>query len=240
MAGGLFLEGRSPDWVMYLFIGLLVAILLAAMALPSVKAKPAVRERPPFRSLLSNRFFLLFLACAALNMSSHAVLTGFSTIHWQAAGHSEGIIGFLWAIGVISEVALFAWARTILARIGIPGMLMLGAGFAMVRWMGTGASTELWLLVPMQVLHGVTFGATHLAGMTLIQRHVAPGVSASAQALYSSLGMGVAMGLTMAASGWIYAGLGGKAFWVMACLSAGSFAVALVVRRKWRDDLMIG
>jgi PPP family 3-phenylpropionic acid transporter len=76
--------------------------------------------------------------------------------------------------------------------------------------------------------------------MTLIQRHVAPGVSASAQALYSSLGMGVAMGLTMAASGWIYAGLGGKAFWVMACLSAGSFAVALVVRRKWRDDLMIG
>ena len=76
--------------------------------------------------------------------------------------------------------------------------------------------------------------------MTFIQRHIAPGVSASGQALYSSLGMGAAMGITMAASGWLYESLGGQAFWVMALFSAGSLAAALVVRRKWRDDLMIG
>ena len=48
------------------------------------------------------------------------------------------------------------------------------------------------------------------------------------------------MGITMAASGWLYESLGGQAFWVMALFSAGSLAAALVVRRKWRDDLMIG
>lgn len=240
MAGGAFLEGRSADWVMYLFIASLGAIFLAAVALPAVRATPARRDRPPIRSLLANRFFLLFLACAALNMASHAVLTGFSTIHWQAAGHSKGLIGFLWAIGVVSEIILFAWAKPILERIGIPGMLILGAAAGVVRWMGTGAGTELWLLVPCQVLHGVTFGATHLAGMTLIQRHIAPGMSASAQALYSSLGMGAAMGLTMALSGWLYESLGGQAFWVMAGLSFGSLCLALVVRARWRPGLEIG
>lgn len=240
MAGGWFLEGRSADWVMYLFIGCLFAIWFSAMALPGVQAPPSLKERPPIRSLLADRFFLLFLACAALNMASHAVLTGFSTIHWQSAGHSEGVIGFLWAIGVVSEVVLFAYARPLLARIGVPGLLILGASAGVIRWIGTGTGSELWLLVPMQVLHGITFGATHLAGMTLIQRHVAPGMSASAQALYSSLGMGAAMGLTMAGSGWLYASLGGQAFWVMAVMSAGSLALALVVRSKWRPGLEVG
>ena len=63
--------------------------------------------------------------------------------------------------------------------------------------------------------------------MTLIQRHIAPGMSASAQALYSSLGMGAAMGLTMALSGWLYESLGGQAFWVMAGLSFGSLCLAI-------------
>ncbi len=135
---------------------------------------------------------------------------------------------------------LRARAKPILARIGIPGMLILGAAAGVIRWTGTGAGTELWLLVPMQVLHGITFGATHLGGMTLIQRHIAPGMSASAQALYSSLGMGAAMGLTMAMSGWLYEAMGGQAFWVMACLSFSSLCLALVVREKWRNELQIG
>jgi MFS transporter, PPP family, 3-phenylpropionic acid transporter len=240
MAGGAFLEGRSADWVIYLFIAGLVAIFLAALALPGVIAPPAHRKRPPIRSLLSNRFFLLFLLCAALNMASHAVLTGFSALHWRSAGHSEATIGFLWSIGVVSEVMLFAGAKSLMTKIGIPGMMVLGAAAAVIRWTGTGASTDLWLLVPMQILHGVTFGATHLGGMTFIQRHVAPGISASAQALYSSLGMGAAMGLTMAASGWLYESFAGHAFWAMAGLSAGSLVCALQVRRQWREDLEIG
>ncbi len=240
MGFGAFLEGRSPDWMLYLFIAALVAIWLAAQQLPNITATPAVRDRPPLRHLLSNRLFLIFLACAAMNMASHAVLTGFATLHWKAAGHSEGLIGFLWAVGVIAEIALFAFARPLLVRIGIPGMLLLGAACGVVRWTGTGATAELWLLVPCQVLHGFTFGATHLAAMTFIQRHIAPAMSASAQALYSSLGMGMAMGLTMAVSGWLYAQLGGYSFWVMAALSCGSFALALLIRNRWRDDLEIG
>jgi MFS transporter, PPP family, 3-phenylpropionic acid transporter len=240
MGFGVFLEGRSPDWMMYLFIVALAAIWLAAGRLPSVSATPATRERPPMRHLLSNRLFLIFLACAAMNMASHAVLTGFATLHWKAAGHSEGLIGGLWAVGVISEIALFAWAKQLLQRIGIPGMLMLGAACGLVRWTGTGATAELLLLVPMQILHGLTFGATHLAGMTFIQRHIAPAMSASAQALYSSLGMGMAMGLTMAVSGWLYGHLAGHAFWVMAGLSGGSLVLALYIHSIWRDDLEIG
>ena len=47
-------------------------------------------------------------AAGALIQSSHAVYYAFGTIHWQAAGHSEAVIGWLWAEGVIAETVLAA------------------------------------------------------------------------------------------------------------------------------------
>ena len=40
----------------------------------------------------------------SLLQASHAVLNGFSTLHWRAAGSSESMIGVLWAEGVVAEI----------------------------------------------------------------------------------------------------------------------------------------
>ena len=55
--------------------------------------------------------FRWLLPLSALIQGSHALYYGFSTIHWTAAGLSPGVIGLLWAEGVVVEVLLFLYGR---------------------------------------------------------------------------------------------------------------------------------
>src|SRR3546814_4981064 len=87
---------------------------------------PGSRGSRPAMTLLRMPPFLLFVLCGGLNMASHAVLTAFATIHWRAAGIGEEFIGMLWAVGVIAEVAVFAFGGRLLRRLGIVGMRALG------------------------------------------------------------------------------------------------------------------
>ena len=237
-AGGWALAGQDDEAIVAAMVGGLVLVALAATALPD--ARPEARAearramRGAFSRLVRDTNFLLCAAAIACNMASHAVLMGFGTIHWEAAGHGKDIIGPLWAVGVISEVALFALGNRVVDRLGIAGLIALGASAAMLRWAGTALTTDLWLLAPVQMLHGFTFAATHLGGMIYLQRHIPPEISATAQGLYSSIAMGGALGLVLLASGPLYDRFGGDAFWFMAVLSACSLLLAGVLGRRMR------
>ena len=233
-AGGWALAGRGDEAIVAAMVGGLLLVAAAAAALPDARPETRHASRGAVGRLLCDTGFLLCAAAIALNMASHAVLMGFGTIHWEAAGHGKDVIGPLWAVGVISEVALFALGNRIADRIGIAGLIALGASAGMLRWAGTALTTDLWLLAPVQMLHGFTFAATHLGGMTWLQRHVAPEISGTAQGLYSSIAMGGATGLMLVFSGPLYERFGGDAFWFMAALSACSLLLAGVLARRMR------
>jgi PPP family 3-phenylpropionic acid transporter len=58
--------------------------------------------------LLRAPLFLLFVLAASLIQSSHALYYSFGSLNWRAQGVSDGVIGALWSVGVVAEVALFA------------------------------------------------------------------------------------------------------------------------------------
>jgi PPP family 3-phenylpropionic acid transporter len=162
------------------------------------------------------------------------VLYGFGTLHWLRAGHDKDTIGLLWAAGVVAEVVLFAVGRGAVARLG-PIRLLLLAGIAgMLRWVVAALSTDLTVLALIQLLHGLTFGAAHLAAMYYLMREVPPGLAATAQGLYGALAWGALFGLTMLASGSLYAAFAGAAFYVMAamCLVGVLCALLLIERAR--------
>jgi PPP family 3-phenylpropionic acid transporter len=72
----------------------------------------------------------------------------------------------------------------------------------------------------LQLLHALTFGATHFGAMNFLSRTVPPGAAASAQALYSGASAGIGSGLVMLGAGALYATYGGGAYFFMAALSA--------------------
>ena len=235
---GRLLAGRSGELVLGLVVAGLAIVLLACIALPDTRTARAVRPSAPLRRLLGQRTFLLFLAAASLIQASHAVYYGFATLHWRGLGLGPATIGWLWAEGVVAEIVLFAFSGAVVRKLG-PARLLVLAGLAgLVRWSATGLTESLALLIVLQALHGLTFGAAHFGAMHFIARAVPPEISASAQSLYSALGMGVVFGLAMLASGALYASLAGAAFHFMAAMAGLGAVLALILARRWPGDTL--
>lgn len=170
-----------------------------------------------YRELLQPAF-LLFIALCALVQASHAVYYLFSTIHWTGQGISTFAIGWLWAIGVIAEILLFIWSRPLVEKFGTHGLLAISAVGILVRWSVTGLNPGLGWLVIIQVLHGITFGAAHLAVVNFIADKVRPELAGTAQTVNFAIA-GIFMSLMTLLSGPIFQALGGAAFQVMALLA---------------------
>jgi PPP family 3-phenylpropionic acid transporter len=232
LGAGWALTGRDPGIILPLILGTLVLTALAALWFPPGERVAAPSSPVTLWHLFADRRFLIFLAAASFLSASHAVYYGFSALHWRAAGHSANVIGWLWAEGVIAEVILFAFAARAVLRFGPVGLLAIGAVGGILRWTILGSTTDFAYLLAAQVLHGATFGAAHLGAMHYLSRSAPPGLAASAQAVYSAVVGGLAIGFAMLSAGWLYDGLGGGAFHVMAAMSAcGGILVFVLARR---------
>lgn len=232
-AGGTIIAGRPESTILWLILGALALTAIACHLVPHARTDGGGSDaKAPILTLLRDGRFVAFTVCASLLQASHGVYYGFATIHWRAAGLGETVIGALWAEGVIAEIVLFALAGRVMARVGPAKLLAVAAAGGTLRWCVLGLTTELPALVAVQWLHAATFGAGHLAAMYFIARHVPAGRGGTAQSLYSSTAVGIAMGLSTMASGALYGTLGGHAFLAMAALSLAGGAGAVALARR--------
>jgi PPP family 3-phenylpropionic acid transporter len=232
VAAGQVAALAGPSAVVWLYAAGLLLAALAARGLPAAEDEGAARGgggRGGFAAPFREPAFRWLLPLSALIQGSHALYYGFSTIHWTAAGLSPGVIGLLWAEGVVVEVLLFLWGGPLAARLGPAKLAALAAAAGVVRWGVTAETTWLPALAAAQLLHSITFGAQHLGAMRVLAG-LPPGQAATAQTLHSSLGTGLAMGLLTLLSGTLYDRLGGGGFWVMAALCAAALPAVLGLR----------
>jgi PPP family 3-phenylpropionic acid transporter len=180
---------------------------------------------PVLESLAHGPLMRALVACAMIQ-GSHAVYYAFATLHWQALGYSELVIGAFWAEGVVAEIVLFAFGTRIVARIGARKLIVLAGLACGARWCATAFAEDATAIAAAQVLHAFTFGAAHLGAMAFIGRYVAPSLSATAQSLYSGMVWGVGLALMLLASGWLYGWISGYAFLAMAAAGLAGAAVA--------------
>lgn len=236
---GQLLIGHSPELVLWLAIAAFGLTFAATVNLPDIRPAPAVgvaRASPAW--LLRRPVFLLLLLTGSLGAASHAVLHGFSTLHWQANGIDSGTIGLLWMLGVIAEIVLFAVGGRFAGRLGVGGLFALAGIAGVARWTISALTVSPWLLAPAQMLHAFTFGAAHLGAMQFMGRAVPPQLSATAQTLYSAIAVGGSHGLAIWVSGGLYGALGGGAFYVMAALSFGATVAAWLLARRWNGQML--
>jgi MFS transporter, PPP family, 3-phenylpropionic acid transporter len=205
----------------------------ACLAIPSAAAgrrgaddaaSPAASRWRAIRRLLSDRRFWLLVVSASALQASHQLYYGFGTLYWRGLGISDTVIGVLWAEGVVAEIVLFWYSAPIVARLGPSGLLALGGIGGIVRWSLMGLVPGLAAATVLQLLHALTFGASHLGAMYMLARSVPPAAAASAQSMYAALSAGLGSGLVMLAAGALYAAYGGRAYLFMALLSAGGLA----------------
>lgn len=198
-------------------------------AAPPADGKTPVRPME-ILSLVRAPWFVAFLLAVGSIQGAHAVFYTFGTLHWQQQGISAAWAGGLWTIGVAVEVALFAWSGLAAARIGALGLICAGACASVVRWVAMAFDPPLAGLMALQMLHGVTYGATHLGAIHLLARRVPERQAGTAQAIYAAANSGMMMMATFVA-GYLYTWVAGRAYLAMAALACCGLAAVLVLTR---------
>src|SRR5262249_4431564 len=109
-------------------------------------------------------------------------------------------------------------------------LIMLGAAGAVVRWSAMAFDPPPALLPPLQCLHALSFGATHLGALGFMARAAPAELGATAQG-YLAVALGLVMAAAMGISGVLYARWGGLAYSAMALAAAAGGIFALAAHR---------
>lgn len=234
LVGGWLLEDADADRVLLALTVAAVALMLTASQLPkgggSAVATRAPEQDDAETSQRSRRILRWFLGTTLVLHSAHAVLYGFGTAHWQARGIDESTIGLLWAIGVVCEIALFSGSGRWISKVAPSTWLLFSGLGGMVRWPILASTSSLIPLVFAQMFHALTFGALHLGAMEFIRQRIPLASTARATTAYSA-SSGVALGIGLPLSGWLYAQFEGATYWFMALMALTAVVLAIRLRR---------
>lgn len=208
--------------ILYSLIFSVLAMLLGMLLKPSVMPQGEARthsgaERSLW-ALLKEGPVWRFLLCVTLLQGAHAGYYSFGSIYWQEAGYSASTIGYLWSLGVVAEVIIFASSNVLFRRWNARNLLLLSACCGVLRWSLMAYSTELGWLLLIQILHCGTFTVCHLAAMRFIAARQGQEVI-RLQAVYSALAMGGGIALMTVIAGFLFEHWQGGVFWVMAAVA---------------------
>jgi MFS transporter, PPP family, 3-phenylpropionic acid transporter len=248
LGAGLVIQLWGPGAVLPMLLVAAALMVLGAYLVPqgmeprvtrTESAAPHLNFRDAF-ALLRAPLFLIFLLAASMIQASHALLYAFGSLHWRAQGFSGGTIGVLWSVGVIAEVALFAVSGRVIAWCGATRLLAVAGGAAVLRWSFMAIDPSLWATGVLQLLHAMTFGATHLAAIHFLTHAMPEDRAATAQGLYAAVVAGLVMGSVTIACGPLYRMFGGEAYAAMAVIALIGTGAAVLLRRRWHGGLVVG
>lgn len=150
------------------------------------------RERRAFDwSILRSRRFVIFCIVAFLGRFGMAGYYGFFTLFAREELGFERA-GLLWIFGPLSEIPVIFFSGAIIRRIGARNLFGLGVLGAALRLTGYALVPSVILVLPLQLLHSLTFGAYHTASIHYVNRIVPADMKQSAMAIFAVISLGVA------------------------------------------------
>ena len=243
--GGLAIEALGGGFALWLIAFAVISTIAAAHALPPppVTARTATVQRFDWRAssparLLQSRLFILFLIAIGCTHGAHATFYTFGALHWQAQGLSAAWVGTLWAIGVVAEVVLFALSAPVVRRFGPAELIVAGAAASVLRWRVMAFDPPLAVLIPLQLLHALTYGAAHLGAILFITRAVPHKGMGSAQAFYATIAAGLALGIVGLISGALFARIGGEVYFVPTVVALIGCVASVMLLYGWNGGAL--
>jgi len=201
---GFFLDARVAErtaalaWVPRFAALALFAQLVTSLFLPAHgKVDRAVDPRAALR-LLRIPGLVPLLVTATLHWIAMAPYHTLFAVHVHDLGLPDRVVGMSMALGASAEVLLMLFSP----RLSFSPRTLLLAAYAsgIVRWAASGLVTSGALLVAIQALHGLTFGAFYLAAIATLQKLIPSELRATGQGLFIAMvfGLGGALGTILA------------------------------------------
>jgi PPP family 3-phenylpropionic acid transporter len=231
---GYVLDRVSLAAVPVLVLAMMLGMLGCAFLVPEARIAHHEGETSVGRVLLKPQVIALIGAGACMS-AAHAPYYTFFSIHLVAQGYSKSATGMLWALGVVCEVAIFAWMSRLFAAFALKRILIASFALAVVRFLAIGWLVQsVAALVVAQALHAATFGAFHAASIGYVHRLFRGRLQSRGQAVYGSISFGAGGALGGLASGYAWDAWGAALTFTLAAAAAFLGMVILIWRLEPR------
>ncbi|MFC0560445.1 MFS transporter [Halalkalibacter alkalisediminis] len=189
---GYVLTAVGIEYIMFpmLFMSLIAFIVaLTIKDVPGVNKPVTVIDALKLGINPSLLLFFLFILFISVPHRANDIYLGLYVVE---LGGPEAMIGWAWFIGVTAEAGIFAMGAFFLKRWSSLSLIVLAGCFYTVRWVLMGFILDPWFILPLQILHGLTFGIFYLAAFQYINKLIPEHLQATGHVLFITVIFGVA------------------------------------------------
>ena len=193
--------------------------------------------------MLRNPSFTLFIFAAGLIQASAGFLYTSGSLVWsKQQGMSSSEISMLWNVGTLAEVGFLMFLGNWSARFRPETLIVVGGIGAVIRWTALAALPPFAVLIPLQLLHSLSFATTFLGGMRFIQTIHGDDRAPTAQMIYMGLANAPTYAAAVLISGPLYDRLGAPGYLAMTGVAGIGLALAVMLwlrRTPAADDVSL-
>jgi PPP family 3-phenylpropionic acid transporter len=181
------------------------------------------------RTLLTN----LFLVVAFAGGLGNAAYNNYLFPYMKELGANESTMGLTLTVGMVSEIPILFFGNRLIRYFKSYGLLMLSMAVTGLRMLLFAASGTPSLVLFFQLLHGLTFPAMWVAGVSYADENAPAGMSATAQGLFSAMVMGFGTAVGGFVGGLLLESISGRGLYLVFGIAVLTIVaiVALIQRR---------
>lgn len=180
--------------------------------------------------MLRNPSFTLFIFAAGLIQASAGFLYTSGSLVWSKQQHmSSSEISMLWNVGTLAEVGFLMFLGNWSARFRPETLIVAGGIGAVIRWTALAALPPFAILIPLQLLHSLSFATTFLGGMRFIQTIHGDDRAPTAQMIYMGLANAPTYAAAVLISGPLYDRLGAPGYLAMTGVAGIGLVLAVML-----------
>ncbi len=189
------IEGERYDWgtiESFLSIPLVLVLGVALLGVFALHQRTRQDRRPlvPFELFRSRGFTVSALLGAMLLFGSIGVLLPLTLYLQSVLGLSAGEAGLALVPGPLVSMVVAPLAGNAVGKVGgrkllVPGMLIFGAGIALIAVMAK-PDSSVWAIIPGQIVFGVGMGLVFAPTSTLAMQEIQPQLTGVASGMFTT------------------------------------------------------
>jgi PPP family 3-phenylpropionic acid transporter len=160
------------------------------------------------RTLAGNRRLVIFLITVLFASMGSGILNNYLFLFLSDLGASETLMGISLTVATLSEIPVFFFSAPLLRKFGARGLLLFSLIAYIVRMFAYTLMPPVWLVLPINLLHGLTFSALWVAGVSYANEVAPKGMGATAQGLFTGMSMGLGAAAGAILGGTLYDNFG--------------------------------
>jgi PPP family 3-phenylpropionic acid transporter len=205
---GALIDRAGLPWAFYSYALITAGSLFIIWQMPVTQVGLSQPIWTGFRLLSTDRRWLSLSLLSLLAGLSIAVTNNYLFLYLDEIGASKALMGLSLTVATLSELPVFFFSDRLLFRFGSPGLIFISLLASGGRALAYSVIQTPWLVLPIQLLHGLAFAALWIGGVSLARKLSPDGMVATAQGLFSSLVFGLGAAFGGLAGGALYQSLG--------------------------------